>query len=57
MSEEKHQKQSPWHRNLHKDWRLWAMVALMIALLFYYLATFDLAQNPDATPVPMNVAP
>ncbi len=29
-------------RKLHKDWRLWAMVVLMLAAILIYLATLDL---------------
>jgi hypothetical protein len=29
-------------RKLHKDWRLWLMVGLMLAAILIYLATLDL---------------
>jgi hypothetical protein len=29
-------------RKLHKDWRLWLMVGIMLAAIFIYLATLDL---------------
>jgi hypothetical protein len=29
-------------RKLHKDWRLWIIVLLMLGLMIYYLATLDL---------------
>ena len=29
-------------RKLHKDWRLWVMVGLMLAAILIYLATLDL---------------
>jgi len=32
------QKQS---RKLHKDWRLWMAVLLMVGLIVYYLASLD----------------
>ena len=28
-------------RGLHKDWRLWVVVAIMVGLVVYYLATLD----------------
>jgi len=32
----------PQKRKLHKDWRLWVIVLLMLGLMIYYLATLDL---------------
>jgi hypothetical protein len=32
----------PQGRKLHKDWRLWAMVILMLAAIAIYLLTLDL---------------
>jgi hypothetical protein len=29
-------------RKLHKDWRLWVIVLMMLGLMIYYLATLDL---------------
>lgn len=29
-------------RKLHKDWRLWVMVVLMLAAILIYVATLDL---------------
>jgi hypothetical protein len=28
-------------RGLHKDWRLWVAVIVMVGLIVYYLATLD----------------
>jgi hypothetical protein len=32
----------PHGRKLHRDWRLWAMVLLMLAAMAVYLLTLDL---------------
>jgi hypothetical protein len=54
-------------RGLHKDWRAWTVVLLMVALIFAYLATLDEARspvrepnaNPNSAPMPADapVAP
>ncbi len=39
-------------RGLHKDWRAWAVVLLMVALIGGYLATMDEALSPIREPGP-----
>jgi hypothetical protein len=37
-------------RNLHKDWRLWVAVGLMLVAMFAYVMTADLAWIPGNHP-------
>lgn len=36
------------HTQWHKDWRLWAVVALMIAAMAAYVLTLDESVEPGA---------
>ncbi|MGE0535290.1 MAG: hypothetical protein AB7O68_09980 [Pirellulales bacterium] len=44
-----HHASSP-RRGLHKDWRLWAAVVLMLVAMAAYVATMDESLGPDAPP-------
>lgn len=44
-------------RGLHKDWRAWAVVLLMVALVFAYLASMDEANSPVKDTGPQTAAP
>jgi hypothetical protein len=39
-------------RHIHKDWRLWFAVVLMLALILVYVFTVDLSLRPGKTAVP-----
>ncbi|MFO0790163.1 MAG: hypothetical protein U0805_11980 [Pirellulales bacterium] len=39
-------------RGLHRDWRLWAIVILMLAAIGIYVATNDEAIAPGVKPAP-----
>ena len=43
------QGQAAWRR-AHKDWRLWAVVILMLLAMFIYLMTMDEAVQPGGRP-------
>jgi hypothetical protein len=36
-----HHARQPWHRNLHKDWRSWVVVGLMLAAMAAYIMSLD----------------
>jgi hypothetical protein len=40
-----HPRHHVWH-HVHRDWRLWFAVALMLALIFYYVISNDLSLRP-----------
>jgi len=42
----------PYWRRAHRDWRLWAMVILMLAALAVYLMTGDLRWPVQVQPQP-----
>lgn len=39
-------------KHIHKDWRLWAAVVLMLALILVYVITVDLSLRPGKSAVP-----
>jgi len=43
----------PYWRRAHRDWRLWAIVILMLAAMVVYLMTGDLRWPIHAQPQPM----
>jgi hypothetical protein len=47
-------------KHAHRDWRIWLVAALMIALIVVYVLTGDLSWRPGNTtsqPMPANNAP
>ena len=48
-------------RKLHKDWRLWVAVGLMLVCMLIYIFTLDLAiwpnTKPAGNPPPTNTVP
>lgn len=46
-----HQHQ-PQRNPLHKDWRAWTVVVVMLAAMGMYVATLDLSDAPDDQPQP-----
>ncbi len=48
-------------RNAHRDWRVWGVAVLMIALMVVYVLTDDLSLRPagdqPVQPIPANVGP
>lgn len=44
-------------RGLHKDWRAWVVVLLMVGLIFAYLASMDEANSPVKDTTPQTAAP
>jgi len=44
-------------RGLHKDWRAWLVVLLMVGLMFAYLASLDEANSPVKNGQPQIAAP
>lgn len=51
----------PFLRKAHRDWRVWGVAVLMIALMLVYDLTDDLSLRPGddqpAQPMPANVGP
>ena len=51
----------PFLRNAHRDWRVWTVVMLMLALMLVYVLTDGLSLRPTADPpaprMPANVGP
>jgi hypothetical protein len=39
-------------RHIHKDWRLWTAVMLMLALILVYVFTVDLSLRPRKSAIP-----
>jgi hypothetical protein len=55
-----HHHHSPTPRSLHKDWRLWIAVALMLVAILTYVFTLDDSVIPVVTtdkPLPTPTAP
>ena len=47
-------------KHAHRDWRIWLVAALMIALIVVYVLTEDLSLRPGNTtsqPMPADYAP
>ncbi len=42
----------PQRKGLHKDWRTWAVVVLMLAAMGMYVASLDESEGPDGEPMP-----
>jgi ABC-type nickel/cobalt efflux system permease component RcnA len=36
----------PWHKQAHKDWRLWVVVGLMLVAMTIYVMTMDESLQP-----------
>jgi hypothetical protein len=51
----------PFLRHAHRDWRVWTVVVLMLALMLVYVLTDDLSLRPAASHsaprMPANVGP
>jgi hypothetical protein len=55
-NKENHAHGHTWKRRLHRDWRLWVVVALMLAAMFAYVMSDDeslqFGGGPPQQPVP-----
>ena len=47
-----HEREMAEKRALHKDWRAWTVVLLMLAGIIGYVATLDEAESPVRQPGP-----
>jgi len=45
-----HHEHRPYWKRAHRDWRLWIGVVLMLAAMFAYLMSDDLAWRPRLQP-------
>jgi hypothetical protein len=43
-------------KHAHKDWRVWIVVMVMIAMIIVYVMTDDLSRRPGAAPIPRTPA-
>lgn len=42
--------QQPKRKELHKDWRSWTVVILMLAAMAFYILTLDESLGPEGKP-------
>jgi hypothetical protein len=58
---EKHARpRRPFLKGAHRDWRVWAAIMLMVALMAVYVLTEDESiqpGSPNGQPMPANVSP